>query len=169
MKKWSADRMLGITAIVVSLGTLFTIVFQTNLIRKQQYASVLPYLEIWPRIQPTSFKLIVMNNGIGPAFIDDVKIHFQDSVYEADPRIFTFQVIKKKEDVSFYYSTLKKGRLLPAGEVIELIGVEEDSVNARKLYNWFGTDTLELEVTYKSVYDERWSTRGIGAEPIKLN
>ncbi len=169
MKKWSADRLLSVTAIIVSLGTLFTIVFQTNLIRKQQYASVLPYLEIWPRVQPNSFKLLLMNNGIGPAFIEGVRIHYNDSIFEGDPRAFTQGVIRKQEDIEFYYSTLKKGRLLPAGEIIELIGIEDDSVNTLKLYRWFGGDKVDLEVVYKSVYDETWSARGIGTEPMELN
>lgn len=168
MKNWSSDRLLSITAIVVSLGTLFTIVFQTNLIRKQQYASVLPYVEIWPRITPTSFKLMIMNNGVGPAFVEDVRIHYNDSIYQGDPRAFTARVIRKQEDVAYYYSTLKKGRLLPAGEIIELIGIENDSTSALKLYRWFGTDTVQLEVEYKSVYEEKWSAKGIGEEPVKL-
>ncbi len=110
-----------------------------------------------------------MNNGIGPAFIEEVKIHYNDSIYEGDPRAFTSKVIRRQENVEFYYSTLKKGRLLPAGEIIELIGIEDDSVNTLKLYKWFGGDKVDLEVIYKSVYDEVWSARGIGTEPIKLN
>lgn len=174
MKKWSSDRWLSFVAIIASLGTLFTIIYQTELIRKQQYASVLPYLEMWnsnPGRQGESYKYILMNNGIGPAFIKEVKVHYQDSIYDGDPFHFTYYVIQPKDSVkNFSYSNIKKGRLIPAGETIELIGVLNDTINAPILKKWFSqTNSLEVEIIYESVYGERWSSKGVAAEPVKLN
>lgn len=174
MKNWSSDRWLSIVAIIASLGTLFTIVYQTNLIRQQQYASVLPYLEMWnsqPGQQGESYIYLLMNNGIGPAFIKEVKIHYKDSVYFHDPASFTFNVIKPKDSITnVSYSNIKKGRLIPAGEQMELVSVSKDSINAPILKKWFAqTDSLEVEIIYESVYGERWSARGIAREPVKLN
>ncbi|MEP1032984.1 hypothetical protein [Ekhidna sp.] len=174
MKKWSSDRWLSIVAIIASLGTLFTIVYQTNLIRKQQYASVLPYLEMWnsnPGREGESYKYVLMNNGIGPAFIREVKIHCGDSVYQDDPASFTHRVIKPRDAITnFYYTNIKKGRLIPAGDRLELVGVLNDSINAPILRKWLSmTDSIEVEIIYESVYGERWSSRGIANEPRRLN
>ncbi|WP_436516839.1 hypothetical protein [Ekhidna sp. To15] len=174
MKKWSSDRWLSIVAIIASLGTLFTIVYQTNLIRKQQYASVLPYLEMWnsnPGREGETYLYILMNNGIGPAFIREIKVHCGDSSYVDDPASFTYRVIKQKDSITnFHYSNIKPGRLIPAGERMELVGVTKDTVNSSILRRWFSqTDSIEVEIVYESVYGERWSTRGIANEPKRLN
>lgn len=174
MKKWSSDRWLSIVAIIASLGTLFTIVYQTNLIRKQQYASVLPYLEMWnsnPGREGSSYIYVLKNNGIGPAFVKEVKIHRGDSAHIDDPASFTYRVIRPEDPiVNFHYNNIKKGSVIPAGSRIELVGVKNDSINAHKLRKWFSqTDSIEVEIVYESVYGERWSTRGIANEPKRIN
>lgn len=48
MKKrfWNTDKLMSFLAILLSVGTLLVFIYQTNLIRKQQYAAVYPYLEM---------------------------------------------------------------------------------------------------------------------------
>lgn len=174
MKNWSSDRWLSMVAIVASLGTLFTIVYQTNLIRKQQYASVLPYLEMWnsnPGREGMNYIYVLKNNGIGPAFIKKVSVHRGDSAYVDDPASFTLRVIKAEEPVTnFYFTNIKKGTVIPAGARIELVGVRNDSINSPIIKRWLSqTDSIEVEIVYESVYGERWSARGIANEPKKLN
>lgn len=174
MSKWSSDRWFSLVAIITSFGTLFTIVYQTQLTRKQQYASVLPYLEMWnnrPGPQGHNYQYTLYNNGIGPAFIKDFKVHYQDSIYEMDPATFTIEVIKPLDSVAnFRYSNISKGRLIPAGQQLNLIGVTNDTVNAPILVKWFGSDdSLQVEIIYESVYGERWSAKGLAQEPKALN
>lgn len=174
MKKWSADRWMSFAAIVASLGTLFVIVYQTTIFRKQQYASVLPYLEMWnsnPGREGNNYMFILKNNGIGPAFIKDVKIHFDDSIYSMDPGRFTTQIIQPKDSIdNFGYTNIRNGSVVPAGSLIELVAVKNDSINAPILRKWFQTSAdLEVEITYESVYEEKWITRGSASQPIKLD
>ncbi|MEO9869268.1 MAG: hypothetical protein ABJF63_02230, partial [Ekhidna sp.] len=135
--------------------------------------SVLPYLEMWNSNtghRGESYKYILKNNGIGPAFIKDVKIHYEDSVYVGDPASFTFLVIKPKDSIkNYFYSNIKKGTLIPAGEKVELIGVSKDTINAPILKKWFSNqDIVQVEIVYESVYGERWSALGLANEPKKL-
>ena len=172
MKKWSSDRWLSVVAIIASLGTLFTIVYQTNLIRKQQYASVLPYLEMWnSNPGADTYYYLLMNNGIGPAFIREVRVHYKDSIYISDPAGFASQVIKTEDStLNFRYSNIKTGRVVPAGQKIELISVVKDSTNASIIRKWFSSDdSVNVEIIYESVYGERWSAKGLASEPKSLN
>lgn len=176
MKKWSSDRWLSLAAIIASMGTLFTVVYQTNLIRTQQYASVLPYLEMWNSSQRHSYQLMLVNNGIGPAFIEDVKIHYLDTVYQMDPAIFLKEVINKTDTIrNVGHSNISKGRLVPAGEMVNLLQVNNDSLNAKKLWSWFSGDDPSrkvkplVEIVYRSVYGETWKLRQNVIEPLKLN
>lgn len=171
MKKWSSDRIVSMTAIIVSLGTLFTIVYQTQLIRKQQYASVLPYLEQWTSDQRDSYSFLLLNKGLGPAFIKEVKVLYGDSTYEGGPAKFVYDIIKPIDSVkNYFYGNIKKGMLIPAGERFEMVASENDLKNAGILRSWFSQrDSVTLEIIYESVYGERWVTNGMATEPIKLN
>ena len=102
MKGWSSDRWLSLLAIIASLGTLFTVAYQTDLIRKQQYASVLPYLEIWNSTGGDSYRLILLNNGIGPAFVEGVNIYYRDTIYQMDPANFLAKEIVKTDTIVRY-------------------------------------------------------------------
>lgn len=177
MKIGSSDKWLSILAIIASVGTLFTVVYQTNLIRKQQYASVLPYLEIWNSQKSDSYRLILVNNGIGPAFIEDVKIVYLDSVYQMDPAEFLSQEINKSDSIrGFSYSNIKKGRIIPSGTQIELLKKSGDPKEVKRLWSWFsGNDperkeVPEIEIEYSSVYGEKWkSTHFRLDQPLKLD
>lgn len=171
MGRMSADRIVSLTAIIVSLGTLFTIVYQTQLIRKQQYASVLPYIEMWNSNQGHSYSYVLVNNGIGPAFIKGVKIHYGDSVIDGDLSFFAFNVIKPIDSVKNYsYSNIKSGSLIPAGNRMNLISVKGDTLNAGILRRWLSEDeSIQVEIIYESVYGERWSAKGLATEPVRLN
>ena len=177
MKKWSADRWMSLAAIVASLGTLFVIVYQTSIFRKQQYASVLPYLEIWNSNSTDRYQLILVNNGIGPAFIEKVTILYKDSVYQMEPAVFLQKVILLEDTIrNVGHSNINKGRIIPAGEKIDLLAVRNDTINSKKLRYWFNggsasrEDFPEIEIEYASVYGERWMIQKYGTEvPVSLN
>ena len=42
--KWDTDRIVSLSAMVVGVGSLVIILYQTKLMREQQRASVMPYL-----------------------------------------------------------------------------------------------------------------------------
>lgn len=177
MKKWNSDNWISFAAIVASLGTLFTVVYQTNLYRKQQYASVLPYLEIWNSNSDDSYRLILINNGIGPAFIEEVNIIYQDSSYSMDPANFLEQVIILEDTIRYVgHSNIRKGRLVPAGNSINLLQIMDNKENADKLRSWFnGSNAVrkevpEIEIVYSSVYGEKWKIQKYGLnEPVALD
>ena len=174
MKAWSSDRWISLVAIIASLGTLFTIVYQTELIRKQQYASVLPYLEIWNSWDGDSYRLVLANNGVGPAFVEQVSIIYADSTYFVDPANF-LPLVAEKDTIKYSYSNLYIGRLIPAGSSINLIQ-GADSLSSMKLWSWLANSDASrqehpnLVVAYRSIYEERWKVEQNGAnQPIKLN
>ena len=70
--KFDTDRVISISAMVVGIGSLFTIAYQASLMRQAQHASVLPYLYIAVNAnEQHGVRLVLTNSGIGPALIDD--------------------------------------------------------------------------------------------------
>ncbi len=169
-KFWDADKILSITAFLISVGTFLLLGYQTHLIRIQQYASALPYLEMW-NSSPTQnqYKLILGNNGVGPAFVKEVKIHYKKKAYPLDPVSFYHQVIWPKDTIRFLSSNLNPGQVIPAGHQIELVIVGNSQKYADKLKALFNGDgEAELEVVYSSIYDEVWQKKGMMNPPEKL-
>ena len=193
-KFWNADKIISLSAFVVSIATLLALMYQIRLsgeqnelaqrqqelIRKQQYASVLPYLEL--RIGTNNgnrlFEFMLYNNGVGPAFIEEVRTIYDGQVYPGPPSSFYREVIlpDDKDTISLGISSIYKGNLIPAGrETAMLTAYDYSSTPADRdrLITWFGrpTDEPELarvEIIYSSVYGERWIVRGISAIPESL-
>ena len=172
MKKfWTSEKILSISAILISLGMFISIVYQNRLIQKHQSASVLPYLEIWNSQNIGRFQLVVLNNGLGPAFIKDIRIIHKGEVYEGDPyRFFVEEIIKKDTIKNVQYSNVLPGRLIPAGERIEMIAALQSEESAKSLASWFADDSVVLvEIEYESVYGDRWITSGHANIPKRIN
>lgn len=161
---WNANRIVSISAISISLFTLFILIYQSRLLsrqfelaQKQQYASVLPYLEIGPSFGSDYFRIILSNTGIGPAFIKDVYILYNDDKYALDLFQFLNEFATPADSLGQYgYSSLYTGRVLQPGTVHELIWSDASPFDAGKLRTFFIEKDIVLVIEYASVYDERW-------------
>lgn len=169
MKKsfWNADKILSITAIVLSLGTFIVFIYQTALIREHQYASVLPYLSMGNAGGGTAnYTLVLQNNGIGPAIIHSVKTRKDKLEYFEDPYNFLLRV-PEADSIDFYYSNLMPGMLIQAGNQVELLGVNnslDDSDKLRRI-----VESLDIYIEYESIYGQRWEARYKYYNPRKIN
>ncbi len=169
LQNWNLDKTLSLMAFLISLGTFFLLYYQTRLSQKQQYASVLPYLEIFnqnPRTEDYIFTLV--NNGIGPAFIEKVEILYENKRFRMDPVNFIDSEIYPKDSVNFSYTNLPEGKLLAPGKQLELLVVQDSEKDANVLRALFGRSKAILEITYSSVYGEKWVV-GSGNSPEKLD
>lgn len=170
-KKWSSDRIVSFSAILISLITLVVFIYQTRLMAEQQRLSVLPYLSYGFRNSGSAdFTVYISNDGIGPAFVESIKITYQDSVYEADLPTFLYQNIPAMDSMyNIRHSNIIPGHLIPAGRRIPILegsGTEED---ANRLYQLLVTLDFEAELIYKSAYNERWRLSTDGYVPEKID
>jgi hypothetical protein len=150
----NADRVVSLSAMIVGLGSLFIIVYQTALLREQQTASALPYLMIGLQSNPDRSYVFTRNTGVGPALIEDVVLHYRGQEIRQDPYDFYLAVRPEGSgDHGLSVDKLIPGRLVPAGEWVMMLGSE--GANAR-------------EVTYQSVYGERWRVTSDSVVPKPL-
>ena len=80
-KFWNSDKIVSISAILISLATMAIYLYQTHLIKKQQNASVMPYIRIMYSFDNDRFEVLVLNEGLGPAFIDEVNTYYMGKKY----------------------------------------------------------------------------------------
>ena len=184
---WHTDRIVSVCAMVVGVGSLVIILYQTKLMREQQRASVMPYLAIAVQSNNEATNLTVRNAGIGPAVLEDVRVRYKGRDYVADPYDFFVQQRPEFfEKVGLSVDKLIPGRFIPAGEWIQTVGTggEAGKLFLKELLGLFavaevpktwliglGVDTPVSEkavliVTYSSVYGERWHLRSDSFVPV---
>jgi len=163
--KIKIEKLLTWLAFLVSVSTLYIFFYQTSLMKKQQYASVLPHLSVSNTEIDGDYSFVLTNNGIGPAFIDEINIHYKDSVfYNTDIYDFYSKVIVKKDTIlnhkKIIHSTIQEGMLLPEREKKKMIVLPENVENfnkKRKLLREWLNNRISIEIKYSSVYKEQWS------------
>jgi hypothetical protein len=184
--KWDSDRIVSISAMLVGLGSLFIVVYQTALIREQQKASVLPYLMIAFNSGDAGAYIALRNVGLGPAKIEHIRVRHEKRVVEGDP----FQYYAALEDArvpahSLWRDRILPGELIPAGAVLNMLGSPNGSLISAELLRTFqfvavqdtestgngapaAPEKAVVEIDYASVYGEHWRIRSDKVVPEPL-
>lgn len=172
----NTDRVLSVTAMLVGVGTLFIVVYQTALQREQQKASALPYLMLGLQVNDERSYLFARNTGVGPALIEDVVVRYQGRELRQDPYDFLLEVGPETvQNEGLSVDKLIPGRLVPAGEWVNMLGAEGDGQQMAGTLldlfdigevpqSWYelrgvpksGPDKAIIDITYRSVYGDRW-------------
>ncbi|HSJ69190.1 MAG TPA: hypothetical protein VK921_16030 [Anditalea sp.] len=175
-KIWKdSNTLLTFSAIFISLATLFILIYQTSLAskqfdleQKQQLASVMPYIQISAgHSTPEEFKIFITNDGIGPAFLKNIRVHYEGDVYEnIDLAKFIINEKITYQGALYEYANIFPGNVIPANQSISHLRIlKGKQPNIDK--DIFYTGQVELEIEYASIYDERWIVRGLFNEPVK--
>lgn len=166
---WTSDRIVSMSAIFISLATLFVFVYQTNLIREQQHLSVYPHLSLGNYYSGSlQYKMVIANEGIGPAFVESIEvIDTLGNSYEGLSD-YLYEYMGEDDSIFIYSSDLYEGRLIPAGEDIALFGLlDEEQLmqynlptntieGAEKLRKILNSENLKYKISYRSIYNDRW-------------
>lgn len=157
IKFWSGEKIMSITAVLISILTLAVFIYQTDLIRKEQHTAVFPYLELDHRgIETDSYRFTLENKGIGPAIITDIKLLYKDQEVKEN----LIQYVSKRRDsmnYSFNYNGIYRNRFISSGEEIVLIGASNKNRQEAAFFERLLTDeNLDLVITYESIYGDSW-------------
>jgi hypothetical protein len=170
--KLNSDKVLSITAFVISIATLIALIYQSNLVKeqnkliqKEQYASVMPYLTMgfMGSEDDSKFELILKNDGVGPAFIKEISIQYKDSLYPISIIEFYTQILKIKNEnnVKILRNDIAKNMVIPVNKQIPLLTFYTNQEEAFKLLGAFGTMEANIEITYASIYDQKWKLKNM--------
>jgi len=160
LKFWNSEKILSLSAMIVSIGTFFLFAYQTDLIRKQQRMSVYPYLQFANyHNYSLNYKFVLTNKGIGPALIKSAKIDINGRIIDKDLATYLGENVEKSKDrIDFTSSNVFKGMLIAQNESIEIVKL--DSLNnissSERLFNLIHNDSLNFIIEYESIYGEKW-------------
>jgi hypothetical protein len=194
--KWDTDRIVAISAMLVGVGSLFIVLYQTTLMREQAKASVLPYLMIAYNSSEAGSYIALQNVGLGPARIERISVRHDGRVSDGDP----FAYYATLSDAKFpadkvYRDRVLPGMLIPSGAIFQMLGSVNPKQMDGELLRTFafvavqdlapsnyatadppagdgtankGADRAVLEIDYASVYGERWRVRSDRVVPEPL-
>jgi hypothetical protein len=182
----NTDRIVSLSAMVVGVGSLILVLYQTQLMRQTQKASVLPYLMIAVHANDAGIHLVLSNTGVGPALIQDVRIRHRGREIQGDP--YDFFTSLHPDSGQLDVVKVIPGQLLPAGSSVQMLGappqsqlrptllrdllhVFEIAEVPRRWYVSAGAleaDKAVIEITYASVYGDRWRIRSDRMVPEPL-
>jgi len=182
--KLDTDRIVAVCAMLVGIGSLFIVLYQTELIREQQKAQALPYLIIAFNTGDKGSYIALKNVGLGPALIEHVRVRHDGKTFDGDPWAYYASLPDTKLSPSnVYRDRVLPGMLIPAGgEPTNMLGSVEPSSMKPELLRRFQFVAVEappdgsaappekavLEIEYASVYGEHWRIRSDRVTPERL-
>ena len=178
--KWDSNRLLSLTAMLISLFTLIIFVYQTNLLRRQNFISIRPYLSVETSDDAgnNQYRIDLTNNGVGPAVLERVRFRYNDTWYDLvdfDHSLYSFLVARAPAlDTlrSISFSLVEPGRAIPANTTYNLFTVNDSGTGrelvARTLERLLDEGT-EYEIVYRSIQDERWKITTADFSPLRLD
>ncbi|WPP48447.1 hypothetical protein [Catalinimonas niigatensis] len=172
-RSWKSNQLMSLFALLLSAGTFITFAYQNYLIQKQQYGSVRPYLlrslsTGYDANGQASTSWVLVNNGVGPAFVESFKIKYQGKEYNSVASFF-WDGIYANTPIRCGRTELAEGSAIPVGEPIAIL-TSNDSTAAHVLEEVHRN--TEIEIIYSSVYEEKWRS-SFGEEgtnkPVKID
>ncbi|MEP2025924.1 MAG: hypothetical protein ABJH98_05345 [Reichenbachiella sp.] len=169
MSKWDSDKIFSVSAFIISVATLATLVYQSKIMREHQEKTSFPKLELWHNIGDSRYQLELKNTGMGPAILESIQVEFKDSIYDMDPASFAKIYKDTIQDIlPLSTSSLKAGRVVEPGINIWPINISTDSVRNHPITKLFWSEDATVVIRYSSVYEHHWEIKGTGTAPILL-
>ena len=128
-RRWNSNRIVSLTAILISVGTFLVFIYQTNLIRQEQYMSVYPYLEFsnYASHSP-NYRFLLENTGVGPAMITSTQVLVNGEALAPDIGEYLSGILTPEDSIYFTISNVRKGNLIPEKEQISLVALQPPNV-----------------------------------------
>ena len=183
MTKMNTDRIIGLSAMLISLLTLVIFIYQTNIMRNQSRLSVTPRFAFGTNVTVTdsmvTFSMSLKNKGLGPGIIESINIEHNGKKFKSNfEEFFESNFPEIYEFGDFTKSTiLTVGGTLSAEEATELFEFEYPSKFTSQIMqllelkeeDTFHNLPFTVEIVYSSIYEEQWqmSSKDKG-HPIKL-
>jgi hypothetical protein len=167
--KINVNTLIGSTAVIVSLGTLIVLIYQSKIMREHEEKSAVPKLELWNDLSGGYYALSVINRGLGPAIIEKVTISYNEKEYNLDPMqfIYWYADSTKIEQPLIEGSSLYPGIIIPNEHKVVLTrSTDSLSTSITKDLFYVGIKKkAKVIIYYSSIYGKVWKLDGTGDLP----
>ena len=141
-----------VTAIFVSFCALAVSVYQSIILRNQQYASVWPYIEPSVKYSNHSFEFFIQNKGTGPAIIKDVSLSLDGKEMD-DYQQFIKDLLREERYRSISIASAENS-VISANEELQMLGAELPDSLTISISDF--TSRASVKVCYCSIFGDCW-------------
>lgn len=160
----SPKMLVSLSAVILSLCGLFVSIYETSLIRQQQYAAAWPNVEIGPSFDSNDYTLNIyaQNTGVGPAQIKSASLSYNEEKLSNWSELLN-SIGGDLSEMTTSMSLIN-GRVLPPDSDEESIFfLRADTTKEQKdiyltLQNEILDGNINISVCYCSVYEECWTS-----------
>ncbi|MEP7323068.1 MAG: hypothetical protein ABI761_14180 [Saprospiraceae bacterium] len=149
----SDHNIMTAAAIFVSFCALAVSVYQSVILRNQQYASVWPYIEPGVQYSNHTFQLNIQNKGTGPAIIKSIHLELDGSPV-TDYKDFMEKLLKEKRFQSMSIAPIQNSVISANGSVQMLAAELPDSLLIKSAD--FPQRT-KIVICYCSIFGDCWN------------
>jgi hypothetical protein len=159
------NSITSIIALSVSLLAIYVSWRQLNIYENQLKSSVWPYLEMRYQQRDNIFRIVLFNQGVGPAVIKSSSFRLNGITYTQLSE-YAAEELKKNGKTDLSYTTISN--VVAANQSIELLSIKADSTQMEGIVK-----KLEMEdfkIVYSSIYNECWEySAKSGVTPISCD
>ncbi|MDX1516593.1 MAG: hypothetical protein R3288_07125 [Woeseiaceae bacterium] len=159
-RRWSAEMMVGVSAVFIGLCALFVSMYEARLMREETRSEVLPILELSRSYYVSSaeaddWRLLIQaeNVGIGPARVVDFRVTV-DGQPHATWASAMAALLGSPAIVQYGQSSIN-GRTIPPDRVVTMFDLSSTELTQSIMAEF---ERLDFEACYCSVFDECWTT-----------
>ncbi|MDT0620745.1 hypothetical protein [Croceitalea vernalis] len=179
-RKINSDRILGISAMAISVLTLAIFIYQTDIMRVQSKLSVKPRLDFTTNQggndSLVTYQEVLENKGLGPAIIDSIYFMHEKKSFPLNAESFFEKNYPKLLEYGYLsqHAELGEGTTLTPNEERSLFVYKLPASNLESVFEYLGITSIDeipfyIEVTFTSIYeDELWLTNTNKSVPKKI-
>ena len=146
------EMLIAISAILFSVCALVVSITEVNIMRKQQKATVWPYLELLPSYNESGFYVLMQNKGVGPAIVKSFIFKFDGEIIKTWDDFLIKLFDNDSVSVSNEWTTIN-GRVIAPNEEIKIIKIESDRAARHAIRNYH---RIDIEFCYSSIHNDYW-------------
>lgn len=155
------------TALIISVLALVVSIYEANLLKDQQKATVWPYFSVNEGYNADGFRINAFNNGTGPALISSVYITYKDKPVERYVELL--DAIKPNNTLGYDKIRVNKlnNTVVKVGEERELLFLSW-SDETREMLELM-EEHIQIKIQYCSVLDDCWTFAYPSGKRVKEN
>jgi hypothetical protein len=168
--RWDSSKLTALLAMFTSVCALFVSVYQVQIERRHQYASVWPNLYIYTTThthtdsEQNMSAFVVTNKGIGPAIVEQVQIWYKGQLCEDESDLVS-RLFARQATTGGEINQIWQNRVIAANEQFNWIGVT-GSTSTTHFQRAFKNGDIKIKIRFASVYEEKWEANFGTDQPV---
>ncbi len=162
MFDWNIEWAIvtGISSIVIASLAFFLTVYQTKQTNKHNRLTVKPHLQTWNTITKTTCSVFLLNNGLGPAFINSIDYYLDKKKLESKENepvdVILGSIFNGYIEDPYTTARFASNNVIKAGDKVTLVEfcIKDNYPHDQYPIADIIGDRTDIVVKYKSIYEE---------------